>query len=104
MAAYRCKECRCWVTLSDADLKAGKRVPQCCGIQLVPAGDCPNCFGTNVNDRTIGGSAVPLAKSAAAGGHPIVAAVLGAMQVAKVATNLLRHKYECRDCAHTFNK
>jgi hypothetical protein len=37
------------------------------------------------------------------GGHPVVAVILGAVQAAKVATNLLRDKYECKDCGHTFN-
>jgi hypothetical protein len=64
---------------------------------------CPKCGCSNIANRTIGGSAAPLAKQAYVGGHPLVAAILGAVQAVKVGLNLTRDKYECRDCGHTFN-
>jgi len=64
---------------------------------------CPKCRKSNVSDRTIHGTAVPLAKRMWTGGHPVIAAVLAAMQVTKVVVNLSRDKYQCRDCGHTFN-
>ena len=71
---------------------------------------CPKCDGSNLSadQRTVSASqkygAGNCHRHLARTGHPIGAAIVGAMQAGVAINETFCIKYTCHDCTHTFNK